>query len=87
LSQIVEVAVMELVERPSHQFVMPDVLALVGVHRSSTAQHMQADVDGERGGKVRLAIRLECRRTREEVEAELAYEAILVEMGYSRVEF
>jgi hypothetical protein len=44
---------------------------------------MQADVDGERGGKVRLAIRLECRRTREEVEAELAYEAILVEVGYS----
>ena len=49
---------------------------LVGVHRSSTARHMQADVDGERGGKVRLAIRLECRRTSEEVEAELAYEAI-----------
>jgi hypothetical protein len=37
---------------------------------------MQADVDGERGGKVRLAIRLECRHTREDVEAELAYEAI-----------
>jgi hypothetical protein len=49
---------------------------VVGVHRSSTARHMQADVDGERGGKVRLAIRLECRRTREDVEAELAYEAI-----------
>jgi hypothetical protein len=37
---------------------------------------MQADVDGERGGKARLAIRLKCRHTREEVEAELEYEAI-----------
>ena len=32
---------------------------------------------------MRLAIRLECRRTREEVEAELAYEAIWSKLGYS----
>jgi hypothetical protein len=67
---IVEVAVMELVERPSHQFVMRGCAGSVFGRCTalSAARLMQADVVGERGGKVRLAIRLECRRTRENLE-------------------